>query len=736
MYEFSANITRHLLTRIKISVIIEEKTFILKGVYMKKIKLLILSLVISAALLSLSSCFLMGAFPCEHFWSDADCDTAMTCIKCGEVYGSPLGHNYSVRITPPTCTEDGLRETVCVECGKISSSRPDEPASGHTESDWIFDVPVTETEDGKRHTECTVCGVVIKPVETVPSHTHNMVSVTEKSPSCTEAGYSAYEYCSTCGISTYKELPAIGHAFGEWTSAGDGTHFRTCENDPSHREEDSCSGGIPTPDTPGICILCGGSYTFAVREGGTAYGYNWLGTLEDGEAMQALYIKLQASAEKFVGDYRDIADEQGYYIIDEIDFSENDLTTDEAMAVWKIFYIDNPVYYWISSSVVTKGEAILLTVGEEYKDGSYRIECDAYLDSLEAAVVDIVDDGMSELERAAKLLAFISANLEYAYEADGVTPEDGLWAHNIMGLARHGSGVCETYAKGFLYLGELIGLDVIMGTGIADGGPHAWNYVRIDESWYGIDLTWTDISGDKAVFDRFGMSAALTSSDHTLYSADPSNSIDFNYTPPALADENIELTTLYKNGEYLGMYIGIDEALAAVTDPSAEYTVLIDYYSDKRSPIEHSLAADSLPMAKSIALVGGNISYGAQIVDYNTPVVLLSPLTVSVDLLLKDVSVKGSGITVLSGQLTIGGRSTKLEERLTANFFTSSVLVTATDKAYLMSGAEAYKFALSKTSGGVFLGEDSKFTYFYGTAIYVPTGSDINVDVVFRKEAV
>ena len=41
---------------------------------------------------------------------------------------------------------------------------------------------------------------------------HNIVQADAKSPTCTEIGWDAYEYCTACDYTTYVEIPALGHA--------------------------------------------------------------------------------------------------------------------------------------------------------------------------------------------------------------------------------------------------------------------------------------------------------------------------------------------------------------------------------------------------------------------------------------------------------------------------------------------------------------------------------------------
>ena len=47
--------------------------------------------------------------------------------------------------------------------------------------------------------------------ETIPALGHDSITHTAKAPNCTEVGWEAYETCSRCSYSTYKEKAALGH---------------------------------------------------------------------------------------------------------------------------------------------------------------------------------------------------------------------------------------------------------------------------------------------------------------------------------------------------------------------------------------------------------------------------------------------------------------------------------------------------------------------------------------------
>lgn len=73
-------------------------------------------------------------------------------------------------------------------------------------------------------------------------------------PTCTEG-----KICEKCGA----EYDIPGHAWGEWTPNGDGTHTRICTNPNCDAKEENvpCGGdSSATCTTKGTCETCGGSY--------------------------------------------------------------------------------------------------------------------------------------------------------------------------------------------------------------------------------------------------------------------------------------------------------------------------------------------------------------------------------------------------------------------------------------------------------------------------------------------
>ena len=134
---------------------------------------------------------------------------------------------------------------------------------GHTWDLALVTEQATCTEEGKLTKTCKVCGETEEIVMDALGHDLVAVAGSAKEPSCEEDGYTGDKECLRSGCSYIEEgevIPADGHAYGEWTSNGDGTHKRVCANDTAHVESGNCAGGTATCQELAECFVCGGEY--------------------------------------------------------------------------------------------------------------------------------------------------------------------------------------------------------------------------------------------------------------------------------------------------------------------------------------------------------------------------------------------------------------------------------------------------------------------------------------------
>ena len=124
----------------------------------------------------------------------------------------------------PTCTEGKTCEKCGAEYGVL----------GH---DWGAWTP-NYASNGTHTRRCKRCNA-------------------EEAGSCS-GGYAPCDtlgMCNTCGGSYYG-----GHAWGEWSSAGNGTHTRSCTNYCREVDTAKCTGGKATCSAKAVCEVCGGEY--------------------------------------------------------------------------------------------------------------------------------------------------------------------------------------------------------------------------------------------------------------------------------------------------------------------------------------------------------------------------------------------------------------------------------------------------------------------------------------------
>ena len=85
---------------------------------------------------------------------------------------------------------DGTHSRTCAPCGRMETVEHSGGAATCTEA-----------------AKCEACGVAYgKPLG------HDRIDHEAKAPTCTEIGWDAYQTCSRCDYTTYKEKPALGHS--------------------------------------------------------------------------------------------------------------------------------------------------------------------------------------------------------------------------------------------------------------------------------------------------------------------------------------------------------------------------------------------------------------------------------------------------------------------------------------------------------------------------------------------
>lgn len=133
---------------------------------------------------------------------------------------------------------------------------------------------------------------------------------------------------------------------------------------------------------------------------------------------------------------------------------------------------------------------LLVVRVEDIKDKSDYYECELLVQffaekedfkkllELEERIKEVVEEGLTDLEKAEFLNDFITENINY---------DRDLRSRSSLAAAITHKGTCTAFAQLFLILGEAIGLKV--GCISSKEMKHRWNYVIIGDESYYIDTT-------------------------------------------------------------------------------------------------------------------------------------------------------------------------------------------------------------------------------------------------------
>lgn len=119
----------------------------------------------------------------------------------------------------------------------------------------------------------------------------------------------------------------------------------------------------------------------------------------------------------------------------------------------------------------------------------------AILEKCREILTACVTEGMTDFEKELALHDWIVENVAYDQSVhDPQTPE-GLPDNKVpYGALVGGYGICLGYATSFQLLMDLAGVECLTVVGASGWSrtDHAWNMVKLDGEWYGVDVTWDD----------------------------------------------------------------------------------------------------------------------------------------------------------------------------------------------------------------------------------------------------
>ena len=179
------------------------------------------------------------------------CTTGKTCALCGAKYGV-LGHDWDAW----TSNGDGTHTRRCKRsnCDAVEN----ESCSGGTGTFTCITGKICEKCGAEYGVLGHDWGAWTPNYASNGTHTRRCKRCNAEETGSCSGGYATCDtlgMCNTCGGSYYG-----GHAWGEWSSAGNGTHTRSCTNYCREVDTAKCTGGKATCSAKAVCEVCGGEY--------------------------------------------------------------------------------------------------------------------------------------------------------------------------------------------------------------------------------------------------------------------------------------------------------------------------------------------------------------------------------------------------------------------------------------------------------------------------------------------
>ena len=181
-------------------------------------------------------------------------------------------------------------------------------------------------------------------------------------------------------------------------------------------------------------------------------------------------------------------------------------------------------------------------------------------EAVASAMTTLQLNGLSEAKKITKIHDYICNHVDYEYNSK----EEQIYT--AYGALCTGKAVCQGYAVLFYRLCKEAGLSVRIISGTGNGGPHAWNIVRIGSKYYNVDCTWD--GQDAATYNEFLLKSEADFRDHTRESWKVAGSRYLDYTS---AEFNAQYPMTEKSWDESTTYAHSEETTSGAVTLKAEW---------------------------------------------------------------------------------------------------------------------------------------------------------------------
>lgn len=190
------------------------------------------------------------------------------------------------------------------------------------------------------------------------------------------------------------------------------------------------------------------------------------------------------------------------------------LSLDRAVEIFLMFNYSNPQYYFIDGgyAYIESRGIMVPTFYEEFQSGSARSKATQAMKNQITSCESAIAAAGSAEQKAKVAHDYIVKKVEY--DDNYLTDPENPFHQSAYSVFCDDHSVCAGYTKAFEMLMNGAGIDTIAVLST----DHAWNMIRINDSWYHMDSTWDDMdgySGYEMIYNFFNRSESVIRADGT-----------------------------------------------------------------------------------------------------------------------------------------------------------------------------------------------------------------------------
>ncbi len=177
-----------------------------------------------------------------------------------------------------------------------------------------------------------------------------------------------------------------------------------------------------------------------------------------------------------------------------IKYNTSEISDARAKNISELFFHCNPQYYfWYSADQVESKSQFNLWTFTDCAKYSDRVKFEDKIYSKTMSWLTQIKAQESVYAKELLICDIIRDNVEYDYPAYYNTDPYDWHDQTLLGAIYDETCVCAGYSQMFTYLCQAAGIEAFA---VRKSGTHRWNRVNIYGTWYEVDTTWYDTTGN------------------------------------------------------------------------------------------------------------------------------------------------------------------------------------------------------------------------------------------------